>query len=128
MRSASLCSFLLIGTATLLFAGPALAFSVKFSWNGIAPCSTTSPAFLVSGAPSGTTALAFAMRDKEAPDFRHGGSTVSYAGTGNIPKGAITYVGPCPPSGETHHYVWTTKALAGNGATLASTTAEGQFP
>lgn len=106
----------------------ASAFSVRFSWKGISPCGSTSPAFAVSGAPRGTASLAFAMRDDDAPDFRHGGSAVPYAGTGAVPRGAIAYIGPCPPTGEAHTYVWTIDALDASGARLASTTAKGRFP
>ncbi len=93
-----------ISAVTLLVAAVALpsvsyasTFSAKFSWQGIPPCSTTSPAFTVSGVPRGTVALAFLMRDQDAPDFQHGGSTVPYAGVGKVSKVSITYVGPCPP-------------------------------
>ena len=106
----------------------ASAFSVRFSWRGISPCGSTSPAFAVSGAPRGTASLAFGLRDADAPDFQHGGSTVPYAGKGPVPQGAIAYVGPCPPPGRSHHYVWTIDALDGSGARLASTSARGTFP
>ena len=56
------------------------------------------------------------------------GSAVPYRGTGPVPRGAIAYIGPCPPTGETHSYVWTVDALDASGARLASTTAGGRFP
>jgi len=129
MRSSSTFAVtLLIAEVALTSAGSASAFSAKFSWQGIPPCSTTSPAFAVSGAPRGTVALAFMMRDRDAPDFQHGGATVPYAGRGRVAKGAITYVGPCPPSGASHRYVWTINALGRDGAALGSTTTDGRFP
>ena len=105
----------------------ASSFSARFSWKGIPACSSVSPAFSISGVPPGTAALAFALHDREAPDFQHGGSTVAYTGKGVVSRGAITYVGPCPPSGTTHRYVWTIEALDGEGATLGSTNATGSF-
>ncbi len=105
----------------------ASSFSVRFSWKGIAACSSVSPAFSISGVPPGTAALAFVLRDRDAPDFQHGGSTVPFTGKGVVPRGAIAYVGPCPPSGTTHRYVWTIEALDGQGTALGSTKATGNF-
>ncbi len=105
----------------------ASAFSARFSWKGHPACSSVSPAFSISGAPPGTAALAFVLHDRDAPDFQHGGSTVPYTGKGVVSRGAIAYVGPCPPSGLTHRYVWTIEALDGQGTTLGSTRAAGSF-
>lgn len=105
----------------------AAAFSARFSWKGIPACSSISPAFSISGAPPGTAALAFVLHDRDAPDFQHGGSTVPFTGKGAVSRGAITYVGPCPPSGATHRYVWTIEALDQQGKTLGSTNATGSF-
>ena len=105
----------------------AAAFSARFSWKGIPACSSVSPAFSISGAPPGTAGLAFVLHDRDAPDFQHGGSTVPYTGKGAVSRGAIAYVGPCPPSGTTHRYVWTIEALDGQGAALGSTKAAGSF-
>ena len=120
--------------ATCLVAGSAFvattfaaSFSARFSWKGVPACGSVSPAFSISGAPPGTAGLAFVMHDRDAPDFQHGGSTVPYAGQGVVPRGAITYVGPCPPAGATHRYVWTIEALDGQGTTLGSTRATGSF-
>jgi len=109
-------------------AAPAFAFSAKFSWSGIGACGSTSPAFAILGAPKGATQLRFAMRDHDAPNYNHGGSTVAYSGKGGVPQGAISYVGPCPPPGQTHRYVWTIEALDPAGKSLATTQAEGRFP
>lgn len=121
----------LIGAAlaftVLAAASPAIAMSASFSWKGIAACSGTSPAFSISGAPAGTANLRFAMRDYDAPDFNHGGGTVAFAG-GKVAQGAISYRGPCPPGGQTHHYIWTIEALDASGRVLATATAEGSFP
>jgi phosphatidylethanolamine-binding protein (PEBP) family uncharacterized protein len=108
-------------------ATPAFAMSASFSWTGIAACSGPSPAFTISGAPAGTASLRFAMRDRNAPDYNHGGGTVAFAG-GRVAQGAISYRGPCPPGGETHLYVWTIEALDASGKVLATTTAQGKFP
>ena len=105
----------------------AASFSARFSWKGVPACASVSPAFAISGAPPGTAALAFAMHDRDAPDFQHGGSTVPYTGQSVVSRGAITYVGPCPPSGATHRYVWTIEALDGQGTTLGTTQATGNF-
>ncbi len=120
---------LILATAfALLSTAPAFALSASFSWAGIGACGSTSPAFRISGAPKGTTQLRFAMRDYDAPNFNHRGSTVAYAGKGGVPQGAISYIGPCPPAGQVHRYIWTIEALDAAGATLATTRAEGRFP
>ncbi len=121
---------LTLGFAALLVLASmpgAAAFSASFSWSGIGACGRTSPAFTILDAPQGTESLRFTMNDKDAPNFRHGGSTVPYSG-GSVPEGAIGYIGPCPPAGATHRYVWTIEALDKSGKTIARTAAEGRFP
>lgn len=107
--------------------GTAFAFSADFSWAGISPCGRTSPAFAVTDAPNGTASLRFTLQDQDAPQFRHGGGTVPYT-TAIVPQSAFDYIGPCPPGGARHHYVWTIEALDVNGKTLARTSAAGAFP
>ncbi|MBV8563956.1 MAG: phospholipid-binding protein [Methylobacteriaceae bacterium] len=107
---------------------PAQAFTASFSWQGISPCQTTSPAFVIRDAPKATTNLRFVMRDQDAPGFRHGGSTIAYDGSGAIPQGAISYIGPCPPAGQKHRYVWTIEAIDAAQHVLARATAAGVYP
>jgi phosphatidylethanolamine-binding protein (PEBP) family uncharacterized protein len=109
-------------------ANAAQAFSASFSWAGIGACGSASPGFTIRDAPNGTAKLAFEMRDLDAPGFRHGGSTVPYDGRGQVARGAISYIGPCPPGGQVHRYVWSIQALSADGKVLAQTTAEGRFP
>jgi len=123
----STLSRLALALSVLAFASPAFAMSASFSWNGIAACSGPSPAFSVSGAPTGTASLRFAMRDQNVPDYNHGGGTVPFGG-GKVAQGAIGYRGPCPPGGQTHLYIWTIEALDASGKVLATTTAQGKFP
>ena len=104
------------------------AFSASFSWSGIRACGGTSPAFTIQHAPEGTVSLRFVMIDKDAPNFRHGGSTIPYNGSGRVPEGAIDYIGPCPPAGAIHRYVWTIEALDRSGKNIARASAEGRFP
>jgi phosphatidylethanolamine-binding protein (PEBP) family uncharacterized protein len=106
----------------------AAAMSVRFSWTGYAACSSRSPAFAVSEVPTGTARLAFKMIDKQVPTYPHGGGTIAYTGGSEIPAGAFSYKGPCPPSGQQHTYEWTVQALDQNGKVLASTRAEAKFP
>jgi phosphatidylethanolamine-binding protein (PEBP) family uncharacterized protein len=106
----------------------ASAFSARFSWSGIKACGRTSPAFTIHDVPMGTESLRFMMNDEDAPNFQHGGSTIPYNGSGRVPEGAIDYIGPCPPTGTLHRYVWTIEALDKSGKIVARTTAEGRFP
>jgi phosphatidylethanolamine-binding protein (PEBP) family uncharacterized protein len=103
------------------------SLSVHFSWTGIPPCGSTSPAFELDNVPDETRQLRFSMTDLNMPSFNHGGSTVTY--TGNVvERGAVTYTGPCPPSGERHNYRWTVQALDVAGNVLATANAESVFP
>ena len=106
----------------------ASAFSANFSWAGIRPCGGVSPAFTIHDAPKETESLHFIMSDKDAPHFQHGGSTVPYYGDGHVPEGAVDYIGPCPPAGAIHRYIWTIEALDKSGTIIARATAEGRFP
>ena len=118
-----------LGGAALLAASvPAAAFTASFSWRGIPACGTVSPAFALKGVPRGTASLALSMRDRDAPDFQHGGSTVPYAGHGGVARGAVAYTGPCPPKGAHHHYIRTIHALDAKGGDLDMTEAAGDFP
>ncbi len=86
--------------------------TVDFSWGDTPACGgTKAPAFTVGNIPAETKWLEFQMTDLDAPAFNHGGGTVAYAGSGNIPAGAFSYVGPCPPM--PHRYQWTVTALSG---------------
>lgn len=118
----------LVLTAVLsLVSHAALAMSASFSWTGIAACQRVSPGFSVKDVPQGTKRLRFTLHDEQASHFYHGGSTVAYSGA-IVPQGAIHYIGPCPPEGDTHHYVWTIEALDGKGHVLAKTSAGADFP
>jgi phosphatidylethanolamine-binding protein (PEBP) family uncharacterized protein len=120
-----------IGCATLgLFAAaavPASAFGLRFSWAGIPACAVISPQFTLSDVPPGTRFLDFEMIDLDAPTFHHGGSIINYT-TGIVPMGAIRYIGPCPPIGQRHRYVWSVDATSAEGHRLGSATAAGTFP
>lgn len=93
-----------------------------------------SPAISWSGAPEGTKSFVVTMYDKDAPTgsgFWHwvvvdipGDATSLPAGAGaaveKLPKGAgminndasmASFLGACPPPGETHEYKITVKAL-----------------
>jgi len=91
-----------------------------------------SPSLMWSGVPSGTRSVAIICQDPDAP----GGTWMHWVfyglmpNTTELPEGvapvesppvggrqgansfnAFGYGGPCPPSGETHHYVFTVFAL-----------------
>ena len=90
--------------------------SVAFEWSSADKCATSSPAFTVSGVPEGTAKLKFKMTDLDVPSYNHGGGTVAFNGD-QIPAGAFTYKGPCPPSGS-HDYQWKVEALNAAGDTI----------
>ena len=117
----------MIGLAAVLAATPAFAMTASFSWKGIPACANISPAFIIEDAPKGTKSLRFMMKDYDAPDFKHGGSTVPYTGH-HVPKGAISYIGPCPPPGQIHRYIWTVEALDASGVIVMAITTADAFP
>ena len=119
-------SFLALALA-FLAASPAAAMMASFSWKGIPRCSGVSPAFSISDAPKGTVSLRFSMRDYDAPNFQHGGSTIAWSG-GRVPQGAISYIGPCPPGAETHRYIWKVEALDASGEVLTAITSSAAYP
>jgi hypothetical protein len=125
MRPATAALVIIATTAGLTSAH---AFEASFSWKGISACSGGSPAFAIKGAPAGTTQLRFVLKDLNAMDFPHGGSTVAYIGKGSVPAGAISYRAPCPPPGEHHKYVWTIESVDASGKVLGKTQATGVYP
>ncbi len=113
---------------TMFASAPAWAFTARFSWVGVPACSGTSPAFTLSAVPKATTRLRFKMMDFDAPNFNHGGSTIDYGGKGSVSAGAVSYIGPCPPGGQKHRYVWIIEALDAAGMVLGKTETQGVFP
>ena len=89
-----------------------------------------SPPLAWSGVPAGTTTLSLVVEDPDASNgtFVHwtvsgippstasiaAGQVPAGASQGRNTRGATRYTGPCPPSGQTHHYLFTLKALAGS--------------
>jgi len=108
-----------------LSASGALAFSASFNW-----CGAGSPSFTLADVPPGTATLQFAMTDLNVPSFHHGGGKVAHHGQAEVPCGAFSagFFGPSPPAGQVHTYQFTIKALAANGAALATATARRKFP
>jgi len=105
----------------------ASAFTASYSWAGVAACQKISPAFTLSAVPTGTRRLRFVMTDLDMPSFHHGGGIVIYDGE-NVPQGAISYIGPCPPAGQHHRYLWAIDALDDSGNVLGRTTVTQTFP
>lgn len=119
---------LTIAAIAALTASPAIAdMKASFDWGPTGKCfDSKSPPFRVSGVPEGTKKLSFSMTDLDAPDYRHGGGKVDYAGQDAIPYGAFRYKGPCPPT--RHKYRFTIKALDAKGKEIMKTTATKAFP
>ncbi len=124
--------WIIVAVAALAGSGPVSAqvpaFSVDFTWQGTASCfDPKSPPFSLGGVPAGTKRLRFAMQDLDAPGFRHGGGTVAFTGQTEVGRGAFSYQGPCPPSGQ-HTYQWTVEAQDEAGRILATATIAKKFP
>lgn len=105
----------------------AFAMGLNFSWAGVSSCSSSPPAFTLSGVPRGTSQLAFNMVDLQNQSYSHGGGTIAHQGS-KVPAGSFSYRGPCPPEGVHHEYQWTVQALDANGKIMASASASRPFP
>lgn len=98
------------------------AIDVKYTCMG----ESISPPMQLSGVPAGTVTLGFVLTDQDANGIVHwAAANISAADTniveGALPSGAIQattaqgnigYWAPCPPAGQTHHYVMTAYAIA----------------
>lgn len=119
--------------ALLISPSAAMAMDLNFGWGDTPACNTgwpdtiDNPVFELSDVPEGTKKLKFALKDKDAPGFSHGGGTVTYKGDAQIHAGAFTYKGPCPPNGQ-HRYIWTVTALDRYGDKVGKATATRLFP
>ncbi len=114
----SMAAVLLVAACQTTKDAPNLAvLGVDFSWQGVPACSGKPPAFKISNVPAGTKTLKFWMTDLNVPSYMHGGGTVEYKGTGEIPAGAFSYMGPCPPTGS-HDYRFEVTALNATGDTV----------
>ena len=82
---------------------------------------------MLSNVPPETKTIRFRMTDQHVPSYPHGGGDVSYTGQNEIPEGAFSYYGPCPPGGG-HTYEWRIEALDKNGSRIAMARTTKKFP
>lgn len=108
--SLTLTMITLAGCQTTKEAANLAVMGISFDFKDTERCDTISPAIKVTNIPAGTKFLDFHMVDLDYVTYNHGGGTVAYTGSGDIPKNALkNYRGPCPPS--VHNYEITVKAL-----------------
>ena len=105
-------ALLLFGCATNPVSPDAVTLSVDFAWQASDRCSRHSPEIRVGNIPPTTQTLVVKLKDRDVPNWNHGGGTVAYDVSGVIPSGALKsgYNGPCPPSGS-HRYEFTVEAV-----------------
>ncbi len=120
--------------AFCLFALPAQAFELSFSWGPLKSCTSgrpntvASPEFRLKDVPEGTQFIRFKLVDRNAPQFNHGGGTVAWNGGKTVPAGAFKYKSPCPPNGA-HVYEWmATAQTKKNGGKLGDAKAQRKYP
>jgi phosphatidylethanolamine-binding protein (PEBP) family uncharacterized protein len=114
-------------TALLLSIEGASALGLTFEWGPTQKCfDPKSPPIELSGVPQATARLRFRLVDLDAPDYPHGGDTISYAGKASLPYGAFRYKGPCPPT--PHTYRLSVEALDAGGKVIAKAAAKKRFP
>jgi len=120
---------LLFGCATTPVSPDAVTLSVDFAWQASDRCSRRSPEIRVANVPATTQTLQVKLKDRDVPNWNHGGGTVAYDGSGVIPAGALKsgYNGPCPPSGS-HRYEFTVKAIDASGVIVGVGKTTRNFP
>ena len=109
-------------------------FSFTFDWGDIKECTTgypkkvENPIFNLTNVPEGTKELRFKMKDKDVPQYNHGGGKIkNYGGETVIQPGAFKYKSPCPPSGS-HTYEWTITAIGDKKKKLGKAKATREYP
>ena len=120
---------LLTGCATAPVSPNAVELAVDFDWQPSDRCSRRSPEIRVTNIPPETETLLVKLKDRDVPNWNHGGGTVVYEGAGVIPAGALQkgYNGPCPPSG-THRYEFTVHAIDATGTIVGMGNQMHPFP
>ena len=108
-------------------------FSFTFEWGDIKKCTSgnpnrvENPIFTLANVPEGTTELRFKMKDKDVPQYNHGGGKIkNYGGETVIQPGAFKYKSPCPPRGS-HTYEWSITAI-GDKKKLGTAKATREYP
>ena len=109
-------------------------FSFSFEWGDIKKCTSgkpnrvSNPIFNLTNVPEGTVELRFKMKDKDVPNYNHGGGKIkNYSGETTIQPGAFKYKSPCPPSGS-HTYEWTITAIGDKKKKLGKAKATREYP
>ena len=109
-------------------------FSFTFEWGDIKKCTSgnpnkvENPIFNLVNVPEGTKELRFKMKDKDVPQYNHGGGKIkNYGGETVIQPGAFKYKSPCPPSGS-HTYEWTITAIGDKKKKLGTAKANRKYP
>jgi len=122
-------ALLLLGSASAQIIPDAVELSVDFAWQASDRCSSQSPAIRVQNIPAATKTLQVKLKDRDVPNWNHGGGTVAYDGSGLIPAGALKngYNGPCPPSGS-HRYQFMVKAIDAAGVIVGTGQQTRNFP
>ena len=112
----------------------AYAFSFTFEWGDIKLCTSgnpnkvSNPIFTLTDVPGDTKELRFKMKDKDVPNYNHGGGKIkNYSGETTIQPGAFKYKSPCPPDG-THTYEWTITAIGDKKKKLGKAVATRKYP
>ena len=106
---------IIIFLSALCFSTFANAEEIKlsFDWGNIPICTSgnpntvTNPTFTLSAIPKGAKWAYFKIKDRNVPNFNHGGGWVELKGSKTINPGKFTYQSPCPPTAGGHTYRWT---------------------
>ena len=106
---------ILIIFCSLCFGKFASADSIKlsFDWGDMPICTSGSPnvvsnpVFTLSGIPKGAKWAYLKLKDKNVPNYNHGGGWVELKDSIILNTGSFYYKSPCPPTPGGHIYQWT---------------------
>ena len=142
MKKIFFTSFIII-----LLSLPAHAFNFDFDWSGLKKCTSgnpnrvQNPIFYLNDLPENTKLIIFKLKDKDVPNYNHGGGKVKMdsileikEGETNYGKydyvikpGSFKYKSPCPPDGK-HTYEWTADVRNSDNKKSGKSTSQKKYP
>lgn len=117
------------GCAGIKVSPDTVLLDVSFSWKDTKRCTNISPEIVIANYPAETKSFKIKLKDRDAPNWNHGGGEYVNDGSGVVPAGALKsgYNGPCPPSGS-HRYVFYVNAINEDGMTIGTGKSLIRFP
>ncbi len=119
----------LLATALVLTAAPAMAFEIDWEWGEVAACSPNDPAkpeptpkISLKDVPEGTVRMRFKLVNINAPEQDHGSANFDYSGETEFEAGAYETKRPCFV--VRNQYQWQALAFDANKKVIATAKSE----